>query len=930
MPSRRRPAMALALGAATLLLLTGIAPAVADDPAVPTDGPSATAAEATAEPTPEATPETTPDAVPTPEAAPEPTPAPESAPTPSPTPDPTPDPKPAEGRAEPAAPAAVDPTGISLTPSPAELAAGDQVGFTVWAVDGSGQHLHDVSAEAELEFVGGAGTCTATTCTTTTAGYFVIKATWGGFTSITGLQVSPGEPAGIALTPAATTIGTGRLTTLSAMLSDRHGNPISPADLVDFSADTGLTCDDDASTTTCTSTTPGSYTVTAALRSDPTRTASATITVEESTEVLTALDVDAPASIVAGETLTLVARAQTAGSTVVDVTDRATFTVVRLTETGAADGSGRVPCPGGSCILTAAGRYSVFATLDDLVMNEPVRVEVVPAAPVGLILSPATAAVTVGASQAFEAATVDTFGNHGPAAGATYDIDAPGTCTANACTSATPGTYTVTAALDGWTATATLQVHADAHPSEGIARIEVAATAPSVEAGTPATFVVHAYDAEDRPIGTVTDDATLEIAGAGSWTTPAGERTLACSADTCTSTVAGEHTVTAHLGDLSATTTMIVVPGPLARSGLGPSNAVIRAGETQDFVAGIMDRYGNIAEATPTPYAIDLEASAGASCTGQTCGSTRPGVYVIRVRAVDGTDIEAGPSWLFVGILTVIPGLPHHLGIEPPSTTVPVGTPVDLTATVYDEYDNPIDDVTAETTFVAPAGATCAANRCSSTVAASYDVTGSRDGLSDVASLRFTPGPVDRVVLSPRTATVTAGQTQAFRAAGVDAYDNEVGDVTDATTFTVTAPGSCTANRCGSAQAAELTVTGSYVVPTPRRCSCTGLFAVLAAPGDTVIATATLSVTAAPGSGPGTGDPGAGVPQAGGGAGGGNGGGADGGQDGQDGGQGAGAGDAGALPATGSAVAGWQGVLGLLLLAGGLLCARGGRTRRRA
>ncbi|MDQ6523243.1 hypothetical protein RB608_06510 [Nocardioides sp. LHD-245] len=946
MRSRRRPAVVVALGAATLLLLTGTAPAVADDPAAPNDTTPATTADTPEpQPTPEPTPEPTPDPTPTDTPAPSPTEESEesepgekvepndtspSEPTGIPT---TPSVDRAAPTDGPATPAAAEPTGITIDPGTNEITVGEAASLTVWTVDDSGTHLVDVTEEAGYEFVGGRGSCTAGSCTTTVAGYFAIKVTWGAFTNIAGLVARPGPAVGISLSPATATLGVDDQQLFTAYALDQYGNASTVADDTDFTGEAGLDCvDDSPGRARCSASTPGTYTLTATLRSDPSRTADASLSVVEENDTLTRIEVSVQEStVVAGEPIVVKVAGRSASGQYVDVTDRATFQIWQADSLTALDLSDPQPCPAGTCTMTRAGGYVVAATVGQLTGGT--GVEVIAAAATGLAISPADAAATVGVTQTFQAEDVDAFGNRTVTDSATYTIEAPGTCTTNACGSATPGSYTVTATADGHSATARLNVHADVRPTEEIARIELRPSAPSVTAGEPGTFAVYAYDADGRPLGTVTAETSLEIEGAGTWRTPFGLHSLGCSADTCTSTVAGRHAVTGRFGELTATSTLVVVPGALAISGIAPGNALIRAGGTQTFTPGVMDQYGNLAQPSGLPFGMELAASNGASCTGTVCGSTKAGVYVIRIASVNG--VEAGAGGPFFGFLTVIPAEADHLTLDPFTARVPAGTAVELTATAYDEYDNAIGDVTEETTFTTGPGASCETSRCSSTVAGSYPITGTHDGMTGTAQLTVVPGPVDRVVVSPGTASIRTGETQAFTTAGFDAYDNAVGDLTDDTTFTVSEPGACTANACGSTQAGELTVTGSYVVPglPLRQRIASGRFGAVfaAAPGDTVTGTALLTITAPSTPNPGTTDPGAGTPGGAapgtggapgdGGKNGGKNGGAQGGAGGDGsgaGGQSADAGEAGALPATGSGLEWWHGLAAALLLLAGL------------
>ena len=71
------------------------------------------------------------------------------------------------------------------------------------------------------------------------------------------------------------------------------------------------------------------------------------------------------------------------------------------------------------------------------------------------------------------------------------------------------------------------------------------------------------------------------------------------------------------------------------------------------------------------------------------------------------------------------------------------------------------------------------------------------------------PGALHHLVLSPATGTVTAGSGKAFTAQGRDSSDNNLGDVTAGTTFTIAPNGSCTGAVCTATVAGPHTVTGT-------------------------------------------------------------------------------------------------------------------------
>ena len=62
---------------------------------------------------------------------------------------------------------------------------------------------------------------------------------------------------------------------------------------------------------------------------------------------------------------------------------------------------------------------------------------------------------------------------------------------------------------------------------------------------------------------------------------------------------------------------------------------------------------------------------------------------------------------------------------------------------------------------------------------------------TDDASLQIDPAALDHITISPSSATINAGGTQAYTSEAFDVYGNSRGDVTGLTTFSITPDGSC-------------------------------------------------------------------------------------------------------------------------------------------
>src|SRR5207253_2405054 len=150
------------------------------------------------------------------------------------------------------------------------------------------------------------------------------------------------------------------------------------------------------------------------------------------------------------------------------------------------------------------------------------------------------------------------------------------------------------------------------------------------------------------------------------------------------------------------------------------------------------------------------------------------------------------------------------LTLSPTHQPIPAGGSQTYAAEGFDTYGNDAGDVTSSTTFTIddPHGS-CTGADCTGTTAGAHTVTGTDGGATGTASLTVTAGPLDHLVLSPASATITAGGSQAYTAEGFDQYGNDLGDETAATIFGLDdGTGSCTLNTCTATKAGPHTVAG--------------------------------------------------------------------------------------------------------------------------
>ncbi len=123
-------------------------------------------------------------------------------------------------------------------------------------------------------------------------------------------------------------------------------------------------------------------------------------------------------------------------------------------------------------------------------------------------------------------------------------------------------------------------------------------------------------------------------------------------------------------------------------------------------------------------------------------------------------------------------------------------------------------DVTGETNWSieAEAGGNWLDNVYTSENAGTWTVTGSYGTLTDTATLTVEPGDAAYIEITPSDSSIQAGESQAYNATVYDEFGNEIGDVTDETTWSIDAEagGSWTDNVYTSEFAGTWTVTGTY------------------------------------------------------------------------------------------------------------------------
>lgn len=118
--------------------------------------------------------------------------------------------------------------------------------------------------------------------------------------------------------------------------------------------------------------------------------------------------------------------------------------------------------------------------------------------------------------------------------------------------------------------------------------------------------------------------------------------------------------------------------------------------------------------------------------------------------------------------------------------------------------------LTGTTTVTASAGVAEFADMSIDKAGRVYTLSANAVGLTGAMSTGFTvvPASLDHLVVSSDHVTIAAGESETFRARGVDAFGNSRGKVTDVT-FTIVPDGSCSAASCTATKAGDHVVIGT-------------------------------------------------------------------------------------------------------------------------
>ena len=271
-------------------------------------------------------------------------------------------------------------------------------------------------------------------------------------------------------------------------------------------------------------------------------------------------------------------------------------------------------------------------------------------------------------------------------------------------------------------------------------------------------------------------------------------------------------------GELAATASVTVEPGPIFQVMLQPNEATLDIGSTQPFVVEVLDEFGN-----QIPDAMILWESTGDAGTidagGEFTAGTKVGSYpgALRVDVARGTE-----RVMVTADVSVQPGPPATLEVSPSSATIAVRDVAQFIAVARDEFGNLVPGtlewgVVREGGVIAKDGqftASTVAGIYTDTVTASFQTDSGE--LIATASVTVEPGPLSSLTVEPAEVTLDVGATRPFTIRVFDEFGNELSGVL-ASWDTVANVGDVDANGVFTAGTQAGEFTGAIRVEVAKR-----------------------------------------------------------------------------------------------------------------
>ncbi len=315
----------------------------------------------------------------------------------------------------------------------------------------------------------------------------------------------------------------------------------------------------------------------------------------------------------------------------------------------------------------------------------------------------------------------------------------------------------------------TTEATAELNPATNLTRVDVT---PG-----PTTQLVVGTSSQFTATGLLSDLTTVPLTGVAQWTSSNPSVATVTTAGLVLAIGPGTAVITARSGAVQGSSTVTVTAVAVRELQVTPSNTTLTEGLTQQLTAtAVLADNSNQNVTDQATWTSSAPNVATVTNTGLvTAGS--PGNATIRA-SFGGREASA--------VISVNPTL-VRLELSPTNLTLPVGISQSVRATGIFS-NNSTQDLSSTVTWSSanPATATVSSTgEVSGVAAGTTNVTATADNVTATAAVRVEPLQLTRLSITPPSATVAKGATQAFNATGTFS-NNSTRDVTDEVTWTST------------------------------------------------------------------------------------------------------------------------------------------------
>jgi hypothetical protein len=396
---------------------------------------------------------------------------------------------------------------------------------------------------------------------------------------------------------------------------------------------------------------------------------------------------------------------------------------------------------------------------------------------VDILISPLTASVPLGISQAFTATGVFSNGDSEDLASAVWTSSDPTTVAIDSSGSAqtlATGTVTISATYGSVTGQTTFNVLQAA-----LVSIALTPDSPSIALGTNVQLTA---------VGSFTDGSTQDLSSV-LWNSddPSVAFVSVNGTGLVSGNAVGSATISATSGSITGSTLLTVTPAVVSSILVSPATATIPAGTTQQFTAT-----GTFTDSSTQDVTDQATWISSAGSVATVSGSGLASAVTVGATTITASIGSVSGN----GTLNVGPAVLQTITITPQDATMGKDTTLQFTAT-GNYSDSTTQDLTALVTWTSSDSQTVSIS--SSGLATgrqfgSVTITATLGSVNSSTTLTVNKNPLQSIVVSPVNPTISVGQTQQFTATGTYS-DGSTQDLTKNAHWSSSSSGVATINN---------------------------------------------------------------------------------------------------------------------------------------